>query len=70
LTSLRDESRTVLLVSHSIPDLERLADRVAILADGRIECSGELEELARTTRGGIDLQSRLLAAANLGEGWR
>jgi ABC-2 type transport system ATP-binding protein len=70
LTSLRDESRTVLLVSHSIPDIERLADRVAILADGRIECSGELEELARSTRGGIDLESRLLAAANLGEGWR
>jgi ABC-2 type transport system ATP-binding protein len=61
LTSLRDESRSVLLVSHSIPDLERLADRVAVLSDGRIERAGELEVLGRTERGGVDLESTLLA---------
>src|SRR6185436_15377188 len=47
LGHLRDEGRTVVLVSHSIADVERLADRVAILAQGRIEREGELEDLAR-----------------------
>jgi len=61
LTSLRDESRSVLLVSHSIPDVERLADRVAVLSEGRIERSGELEVVGRTERGGVDLESTLLA---------
>jgi len=66
LTSLRDESRTVLLVSHSIPDVERLADRVAVLSDGRIESFGDIEDLARSERGGIDLDALLLAGSTVG----
>jgi ABC-2 type transport system ATP-binding protein len=61
LTSLRDEAHTVLLVSHSIPDVERLADRVAVLEGGRIARNGELEEIARARRGGVDLETTLLA---------
>lgn len=67
LTSLREESRTVLLVSHSIPDVERLADRVAILSNGHIESSGELEEIARSDRGGVDLEALLLRSASVNE---
>ncbi len=59
LSSLSDESRTVLLVSHSIPDVERVADRIAVLDQGRIECCGELEDVGRTERGRIDLESAL-----------
>lgn len=40
---LREESRTILLSSHSFADVERVADRVALLRDGRIAMSGELE---------------------------
>ncbi len=61
LTSLRDEARTVLLVSHSIPDVERLADRVAILAGSRIERTGDIEVVGRAERGGVDLEMTLLA---------
>jgi ABC-2 type transport system ATP-binding protein len=61
LSSLRDEARTVLLVSHSIPDVERLADRVAVMSNGRVETIGDLEEVARSQRGGVDLESVLLA---------
>lgn len=63
LSSLRDEARTVMLVSHSIPDVERLADRVAVMSNGRVETFGDLEEVARSQRGGVDLESVLLAEA-------
>jgi len=70
LSSLRDESRTVLLVSHSIPDVERLADRVAVLSSARIESFGDLEDLARSARGGIDLEALLLSGPTYGEDGR
>jgi len=47
LRSLREEQRTVLLASHSIADVERVADRVAILDGGRVALEGDLEEIAR-----------------------
>lgn len=62
LGSLRDEGRTVLLVSHSIADVERVADRIAVLEDGRIVRHGELEQIASTPRRGIDLERALLDA--------
>lgn len=45
LQSLREAGRTVLLSSHSLADLERAADRLALLQDGRIRRQGELERL-------------------------
>ncbi len=64
---LRDEDRSVLLVSHSIEDVERLADRVAILDGGRIVREGELEELAHTEDGGLDLERLLRELPSLVE---
>ncbi|MBN2491027.1 MAG: ABC transporter ATP-binding protein [Planctomycetes bacterium] len=39
--AIHDEGRTVLLSSHLMEDVERLADRVAFLAGGRIVLEGE-----------------------------
>jgi ABC-2 type transport system ATP-binding protein len=45
IANLRDEGRAVLLTTHDLGDVERLADRVAILHDGRILASGTPAEL-------------------------
>jgi ABC-2 type transport system ATP-binding protein len=59
---LREAGRTVLVVSHSVADLERVADRVALLEAGRIERHDELEAFAAHGRRGVDLESALLGA--------
>ena len=58
---LRDDGRTVVLVSHSMADVERAADRVVLLENGRVRLEGDLEEVRRraqrvavTLRGGAD----------------
>jgi ABC-2 type transport system ATP-binding protein len=45
LEILEGQHRTVLFSTHITSDLERVADRVAILADGRLRFHGELDEL-------------------------
>jgi ABC-type thiamine transport system ATPase subunit len=59
---LREAGRTVLVVSHSVADLERVADRVALLEAGRIERHDELEAFAAHGRRGVDLEAALLGA--------
>lgn len=46
-----DEAVTVLLTTHDLDEAERLADRILVLAGGRIVANGAAEELAlRVTR--------------------
>jgi ABC-2 type transport system ATP-binding protein len=43
---LRDEGKTILLTTHYMEEAQQLADRVAVLAAGRIVAEGPPEELA------------------------
>ncbi len=43
------EGRTVLLSSHQVSEVERVADMVAILLNGKLLCVESLENLKRTT---------------------
>ncbi|MEV6169389.1 ABC transporter ATP-binding protein [Streptomyces sp. NPDC051954] len=44
---LADENTTVLLTTHDLAEAEKLADRILILAGGRIVADGPAEELSR-----------------------
>ena len=44
---LADENTTVLLTTHDLVEAEKLADRILILAGGRIVADGAAEELSR-----------------------
>ena len=44
----RDRGRTVFLSSHVLSEVERVADRVAIIREGRIVAIEQVEQLART----------------------
>ncbi|MFF4633151.1 ABC transporter ATP-binding protein [Streptomyces griseorubiginosus] len=44
---LADENTTVLLTTHDLAEAEKLADRILILAGGRIVADGSAEELSR-----------------------
>jgi ABC-2 type transport system ATP-binding protein len=61
IANLRGERRTILLTTHDLGDVERLADRVAILHRGRIVAKGSPDEL--TTGGSTALAFRLHAPA-------
>jgi len=44
------EGRTVLLSSHQVAEVERVADMVAILINGKLVCLERLEDLKRSTQ--------------------
>jgi ABC-2 type transport system ATP-binding protein len=50
LTFVKREDRTVIISSHQLTDLERLADHVAILAQGRLLSMGPMDALVERYR--------------------
>jgi ABC-2 type transport system ATP-binding protein len=67
IASLRDLGKTIFLTTHYMEEAQELADRVAIIAGGRIVAQGSPEELSgrdgRTTR----IRFRLPAGVPAGE---
>jgi ABC-2 type transport system ATP-binding protein len=59
VAGLRGEGRAILLTTHDLADVERLANRVAILHRGRIVAHGSVAEL--TAAGAARLRIRLAA---------
>ena len=47
MENLRGLGKTIVLTTHYLDEAERLADRVAILLDGRIKITGSTREVAR-----------------------
>ena len=62
---LRDEGKTILLTTHYMEEAQRLADRVAVLAAGRIVAEGPPSELAA---GDADAEVSFAVPAGLNAG--
>jgi ABC-2 type transport system ATP-binding protein len=52
LDGVRDAGTTILLTTHDLFEAKRLADRIAILAHGRVRATGTAEELASAAPAG------------------
>jgi ABC-2 type transport system ATP-binding protein len=48
IMSLKAQGKTIFFNSHILSDVEKICDRVAILADGELICTGSLDELLGT----------------------
>ena len=49
ILSLKAQGKTIFFNSHVLSDVEKICDRVAILANGELICSGSLDDLLGTT---------------------
>jgi ABC-2 type transport system ATP-binding protein len=47
IENLRSIGKTIVLTTHYLDEAERLADRVAILQDGRVQTAGSVRQVAR-----------------------
>ena len=66
IENLRALGKTVLLTTHYLDEAERLADRVAILRDGRIQVAGTVRHVAR--QAGVPTRISFTAPQRLRDG--
>jgi ABC-2 type transport system ATP-binding protein len=66
IENLRSIGKTVLLTTHYLDEAERLADRVAILQDGRVQTAGTVRQVAREA--GVPTTISFTAPAQLRSG--
>ncbi|HEY9892391.1 MAG TPA: ABC transporter ATP-binding protein [Candidatus Sericytochromatia bacterium] len=45
ILSLKSQGKTIFFNSHILSDVEKICDRIAILAEGKLICTGSLDEL-------------------------
>src|SRR5699024_11936794 len=57
LPIFKNNGKSILLSSHILSEVERLADRVAIIRQGKIVESGTLDELRHLTRSAIMIET-------------
>jgi ABC-2 type transport system ATP-binding protein len=67
IESLRDLGKTILLTTHYMDEAQNLADRVAILAAGRVVASGTPDSLGGRDAGEAQIAFRLPAGATLAD---
>jgi ABC-2 type transport system ATP-binding protein len=64
ILELREQGKTVFFSSHILTDIEAIADRVAIVARGKLEAQGTPSELVQRTVLGVDVVVRVPADAD------
>jgi ABC-2 type transport system ATP-binding protein len=67
IESLRDLGKTILLTTHYMDEAQNLADRVAIIAAGRIVASGTPDSLGGRDEGEVQIAFRLPAGTALAD---
>jgi ABC-2 type transport system ATP-binding protein len=67
ILELRDQGKTVFFSSHILTDIEAIADRVAIVARGKLQAHGTPAELVKRTMLGVDITVHVAANADLGD---
>ena len=63
ILELKREGRTVFFSTHILPDAETLCDRVGVLAGGRLQGCGPLEELLSMEVQGVEIVFEMPAGA-------
>jgi ABC-2 type transport system ATP-binding protein len=50
VVQMRQQGKTVVIVSHTLTEMEQLCDQVAVLMAGRIVYNGTMEELLKSNK--------------------
>lgn len=66
IARLKSSSRTIVICSHNLTEVEALADKIAIIYRGRILVQGTLDELKRSVLGAPEYEIRFARAWNAG----
>ncbi len=64
ITALRSDKRTIVICTHNLGEAEELADRIAIIRQGKIIMQGSPATLMRGTSGKIEYQINLAGRLN------